>query len=143
METNAKSSSEKLVSTPEGRRLLEQELLIGYATDLVAQLLEQRRVSRAELARRIGKSKAFVTQILQGRRNMTLRTLADLAWALGSRVELRPATWHKERQAPNVSNQAPGLRKPKSLVISPQTGAGGRARPYRARTRLTASFQPA
>ena len=86
----AKSSYEKLTETGRGRRLLEEELLLTSATELICELLETRKVSRSELARRIGRSKAFVTQLLQGRHNMTLRTLADLACALGTRVQLRP-----------------------------------------------------
>ena len=97
MKTPAVNSSfSELTSAPEGRRLLEQEALLVSATELVARLMEEKKVNRAELARRIGKSKAFVTQTLRGPHNMTLRTLADLACALGSRVRLRPASWIRE-----------------------------------------------
>lgn len=44
-------------------------------------------VRKAYLAKRIGKSKAFVTQLL-GARNMTTHTLADLAFALEHRIEI-------------------------------------------------------
>lgn len=52
------------------------------ATELICELMQKKNVSRADLAKRIGKSKAFITQVLHGTRNMTLRTLADLAGAL-------------------------------------------------------------
>lgn len=97
-----KSSFKQLTSTPEGRRLLEQELLLVAATEVVSKLLGKKQVNRAELARRIGKSKAFVTQILRGRHNMTLRTLADLAWALEARVQLLPEAWHAEKHVPTI-----------------------------------------
>jgi len=61
---------------------LEQELLLVSATELICELMQKKNVSRADLAKRIGKSKAFITQVLRGTRNMTLRTLADLAGAL-------------------------------------------------------------
>lgn len=96
---NSKSSYGQLIKTAENRRLLEQELLVVEATELVCDLLEKNRISRAELARRIGKSKAFVSQILSGSRNMTLRTLADLAWALDARIQLRPARDLMEEEA--------------------------------------------
>src|ERR1022692_4037273 len=84
----ALSVYQRKVVKPERHRDLEQEILLVSATELICQLIEQDGVSRAELARRIGKSKAFVTQLLSGSRNITLRTLADVAWALGARVEL-------------------------------------------------------
>jgi transcriptional regulator with XRE-family HTH domain len=64
------------------RRLLAQEELILDATETIITLLEERGVSRADLAKRLGKSKGFVSQILSGERNMTLRTLADVGFAL-------------------------------------------------------------
>jgi transcriptional regulator with XRE-family HTH domain len=73
----------------EDQRLLEQETLIADATELVCELLQSAGVERQELARRLGKSKGHVTQLLSGERNMTLRTLSDLAHALGHRFELR------------------------------------------------------
>lgn len=72
----------------EFQRALEQESLILAATESLCELMDQRAVTKAELARRIGKSRGFVTQILSGNRNMTLRTLADLAFALGSKVDV-------------------------------------------------------
>lgn len=59
--------------------------MLSVTAALIAELDEQG-VSRAELARRIGRPKAFVTQVLSGSRNMTLRTVADIAAALGKEV---------------------------------------------------------
>ena len=73
---------------PEYERLIAEEKLILEATELISSLMETRDVSRAQLADRIGKSRAYMTQVLAGNRNMTLRTLADLAWALGTKVQL-------------------------------------------------------
>lgn len=80
--------SEFEASSVASRRLLRQEELILKATEVLSQQLELQRVSKVELARRLGKSKAFVTQVLSGGRNLTLRTLADFADALGCRAEL-------------------------------------------------------
>jgi transcriptional regulator with XRE-family HTH domain len=57
-------------------------------------LLAEHGVTRQELADRLGKSKGYVSQLLNGERNMTLRTLADLGHAFGMRFALRamPAT---------------------------------------------------
>ena len=69
-------------------RLVEEESLILETTELIEELLELTDVNRKELAERLGRSKGFVTQILAGDRNMTLRTLADLAFALDHRVKV-------------------------------------------------------
>jgi transcriptional regulator with XRE-family HTH domain len=69
-------------------RLVAQETLILDATEALIAQMEKQEVSRQELAARLGKSKGLVSQLLSGERNMTLRTLADLAYVLGSRFAL-------------------------------------------------------
>ena len=44
-------------------------------------------VSKAELAQRLGKSKARISQLLGGSSNMTIGTLADIAFVLGLTLE--------------------------------------------------------
>ena len=63
-------------------RLLRQERLILDVTEALAGALEDGGVTRAELARRLGRTPGFVTQVLGGGRNLTLRTIADIAGAL-------------------------------------------------------------
>jgi transcriptional regulator with XRE-family HTH domain len=75
-------------SSPENRRLLRQEELILEVTELLSETLEKEGVSRVELAQRLGKTKGFVSQILAGGRNLTLRTIADVADALVCNVHL-------------------------------------------------------
>lgn len=124
MKNDSKLSHEELVSTPEGRRLLEQEVLLVSASNFIAELLEEKGMTRAELARRIGKSKAFVTQILGGR-NITLRTLADLAWALDTRIRIETSqekrTQHRADQGKSRSLAGTGRRP-----IKPQPGTGSK-----------------
>lgn len=79
---------ERLRETEEGRRLVEQERLIMQATEAIASLLSEQDVSRAELARRIGKSPAFITKLLRGDNNFTLRTLSDVLFALNRSTHL-------------------------------------------------------
>lgn len=76
--------------TREYQRLVEQETLIVDAGELICELLETQGIERKELARRLGKTKGFVTQVLSGK-NLTLKTLADLAFALDHRFELHYA----------------------------------------------------
>lgn len=72
----------------EYERLLAEEALILDSTELITGLMLGKGLTRADLAKRIGKTRGFVTQVLAGTRNMTLRTLADLAFALDARVNV-------------------------------------------------------
>ncbi len=67
------------------RRLLKQEELILDVTEMLCRVMIENEISRSELAERLGKSRAYVTQLLSGGRNLTLRTLSDLADALKCR----------------------------------------------------------
>ncbi|MFZ0051817.1 MAG: helix-turn-helix transcriptional regulator, partial [Desulfobaccales bacterium] len=69
-------------------------------TETLCELLEKEGVSRKELADRLGKSKGFVSQLLNGGRNLTLRTVADILHVLGYKVSLTP---QKLRQEGNVN----------------------------------------
>lgn len=71
----------------ENRALYQQEELLLEVTELLSSVMEDNGVSKAELARRLGRSKAFVTQCLGGGQNLTLRTLSDLFLALGYRLQ--------------------------------------------------------
>ena len=79
--------SEQLTASIEGRRLYNQERTILDLTELICQVLEETGVTRAQLAERLGKSKAHITQLLDGRANMTVRTIADIFTALGCEVQ--------------------------------------------------------
>ena len=73
----------------EYERLLCQERLILDVTELLAGALEDDGVTRAELARRLGRTPGFVSQVLGGGRNLTLRTIANIAAALSLRPSFK------------------------------------------------------
>ena len=50
--------------------------------------MEKQKVSRAELARRLQTSRAYVTKLLGGNANFTLQTMAKVAMALGGKVHV-------------------------------------------------------
>lgn len=80
--------TERLTSTPEGMRLFQQERVIMEVTELICALMEEEDVSKADLAKRLSTSKANVTQMLDGRRNMTIRTVSDVLFHLGHVLEI-------------------------------------------------------
>lgn len=73
----------------EFERLLRQEKLILDVTDTLTQSLQEAGVTKAELAKRLGRSPGFVSQVFGGGRNLTLRTIADIAAALSLRPTFR------------------------------------------------------
>ena len=94
------------MNDPEFRKLLAQEELILGVTETICELLENEKVSRKELADRLGKSKGFVSQLLNGGRNLTLRTVADILHVLGYRASLTPFKEGDQRQESNTISHA-------------------------------------
>lgn len=75
-------------------RLHREKELITQTNETIHAMMGKRKVTKAELAKRMGKTPAYVTQILAGDRNLTLRTIADIAFAL----ELRPSVTLRDSQ---------------------------------------------
>lgn len=74
-------------ANPERKRIYAQECLIVIVAERISLLMQRQNMSKADLAAKLGCSKAHVTGLLSGSRNMTLRTIADIAGVLGCRVE--------------------------------------------------------
>jgi transcriptional regulator with XRE-family HTH domain len=79
---------EQLMLDPEYRKIYAIEGLIADAAQLICDLLERRKMKQADLARLLNKTPAFVSQLLNGKANMTVRTLAEVVHALGASVKL-------------------------------------------------------
>lgn len=96
-----KTQFEMLAEDPEFRRLVSIETLTAEAAELIARLMAEQKVTKADLARRLNKSRAWVTQMLSGKANLTVRTLAEVAHALDAevRLETRQAAWRAKKQS--------------------------------------------
>ena len=97
-----KTLLDKYLEDPEFAKLMAQGDLIMEVTETLCELLEKEKISRKELADRLGKSKGFISQLLNGGRNLTLRTVADILHVLGYRASLTPFKEGKQRQESNV-----------------------------------------
>jgi predicted XRE-type DNA-binding protein len=80
------------------RQLPPGTSLRGYAEDraisaltrVVQEAIDNAGLSRADVARVLGTTKSYISQVLNGSTNMTLKTLGALLWATGRQVaELR------------------------------------------------------
>lgn len=67
-------------------RTYAEERAIINLTRFVNQAVESSDLSRAELANLLGTSRSFVSQVLNGSANMTLKTFGALLWAVGQQV---------------------------------------------------------
>ncbi len=74
-------------SNADEKAFAREDLVFNVTEDLLL-MLEDLSLSKAELARRLGKSKSYVTQILSGSRNMTLGSFSDICFALGFKPEI-------------------------------------------------------
>lgn len=92
----SKTLVEQFTSSDEGMKLFQQEKLILEFTEMICSLMNESHMSRSELADKLGTSQSHITQVLDGNRNMTLKTASDLAWALGKTVhfEAGPMSIH-------------------------------------------------
>jgi len=73
---------EEFTSSSEGMADYQQERAILEVTILIRKIIKEQKLTKSDLADRMGRTKAYVTQLLDGRANMTLRTIADVMTAL-------------------------------------------------------------
>lgn len=77
---------ERELRDKEFARLFAQEELIEEAGEFITRAMDNERITKKELSQRIGVSRSYITQILSGSRNMTLRTFADLMFAMNEKI---------------------------------------------------------
>jgi transcriptional regulator with XRE-family HTH domain len=73
----------------EVQMLYEEEGLVLDVTESVCELLQKQNVKRKELAQRLGVDKSYITQLLDGNSNMTLKTISDVLFCLDSRARIK------------------------------------------------------
>lgn len=74
-----------------------EEMLVADIQSYLEQLLDEKGCSRTDLARRMGVSKARVSQIFSDQQNFTVRLLARAFHALGEEVRIVPACLLSQR----------------------------------------------
>lgn len=92
--------------SPDQQKLLAEEELILAVTERIWEELERQEMNKTDLASSLDKSKAFVSQVLSGSRNMTLRTLANIAFALGLKPKFDLLQDGEDRQWLQIGNVA-------------------------------------
>jgi transcriptional regulator with XRE-family HTH domain len=82
----------------------EENAIVGFTEDICV-AMERAGVSRAELARRLGTSQAYVTKVLRGDANFTIKTMVRLALALD--MEFCPHLVLRESRASRLDEKRP------------------------------------
>jgi transcriptional regulator with XRE-family HTH domain len=108
------------------------ELAIIEFTEELCRCMETQGITRADLARRMNVSPAFITKILRGNSNFTLETMTKLARAVGSELRL-----HLEPEAPCRTGEAqPPVPAGAAVASAVPQARSGRARvPAKPRSR--------
>lgn len=83
-----RSSAVERMQSKKSDRVQAQEDLVVDAAEVLAKAIRAQNQTLSAVARRLGTSVSHVSQLLSGERNMTLRSFADIAWALDLRVAL-------------------------------------------------------
>lgn len=81
-----KQIEKELKDDHELARLTSQEELILDVTELILEEMEQKGISKSQLANMLNTNKSHITQLLRGSRNMTLRTVSDIFFELDCKL---------------------------------------------------------
>jgi len=87
--------SEELDKYSKDIEFLTQETIIDI-TETIVKRMKELRMNKAELARRLGVSKPFITKLLNGNPNMTIKTLVSIANALDCNVKVNFGNHYNE-----------------------------------------------
>lgn len=83
----------KVAGDRQGRRLLQRERTILEITELICSVMDDEGITRSTLAERLGTSKANVTQMLDGQRNLTVQTISDVLFCMDHALKASAATF--------------------------------------------------
>jgi len=79
---------ERQLADPKVRLEFDKERASDEFVDQLENVLQTTKMSRAALAGKIGRTRAYVTQSLRRRTNLTIKTMAELAGACGYELHI-------------------------------------------------------
>ncbi len=124
----SESLFDEFLKNSDSFRLFHQEKAIYRITEALEEVLDTQQVSRTELAQRLGRTKSWVTQLLDGEQNKTIRTVADVAAVLGCelQVSLMPIGNQSSRHSSESISTLQFSRQPKAMEYRYSKTAGGK-----------------
>src|ERR1051325_1654457 len=79
---------EKAIERLRRSEVYDVEEMRGDISDAIDAAMRDGNISNAEFARRLGTSRAYVTMILRGNANFTVKSLVKIARALGGKFDV-------------------------------------------------------
>ncbi len=87
----------------------EEDMLLDIATRVI-EALEEKKITRTELARRMSVSPPYITKILQGHANMSIETLTKVAFAIDLKWECLLIPQHTDIGVFSLSDEDGGMQ---------------------------------
>lgn len=73
---------EKIEKFKDDPEFIAEGVILAFTEKIVA-IMKEQDINRTELARRLGVSKAFITKLLNGNPNLTIKSMVSIAKILG------------------------------------------------------------
>lgn len=83
-----KSILQRLLSTPEGKRLYAQEVAMIQIATMVWQIMESQSMTEGQFARRIRRKKAWLLAVFEGECDISIAELSDILCRFNLALEL-------------------------------------------------------
>jgi antitoxin component HigA of HigAB toxin-antitoxin module len=95
---------ERQLEDPEFQRALATERPSFDFINALDEAMQASGITKAELAKRLGRSRAFVTQAMRRDHNLTFKTAADLAWACGLSLNIGLVPFQHKRPSTQAAS---------------------------------------
>jgi len=96
----------KILESPGQRAVFEREHAINGFLLGIEKAMSAQNVSKVRLAEKTGRKAQAISRAMQGKQNLTIGTMVDLAVALGKTVEIRVVDLPKLQIAPESKASA-------------------------------------
>ena len=90
------------------------ESALAQAQSTIQNAMDEAEISKADLARKMDRPRSYITRILSGSHNLTVKTMATAVLACGYEIQfgLTPIKWNWVRESqPAVCNTVPALQE--------------------------------
>ena len=95
------------------------ESALARAQATIQNAMDQAKISRAHLARSMNRPPSFVSRILNGNHNLTIKTMARVALACGSEIDfsLMPVEWNPIIEEPQQMEIGEDVRQKEGVLL--------------------------
>jgi len=100
-------SKDKVFTKKEEMLFASEELAYNITEDVLIEM-EDQNMNRKQLSDKLGCSKSHISQLLNGVRNLTLKSLSDIAFVLGYKVDIK---FKKMKDNAKSSQHQPTFKK--------------------------------